>query len=316
MHQLLHKKVLLLDGGLGTTLEDFYNVKFTQETPLWSSHLLISDPQTLYKVQKEFSDAGADITLTPTYQASHAGFRKTKDGVSDLEIQQYLQDAVQISRSVDSGLVALSLGAYGAVLQPSQEYSGEYGNITKSGLLEFHHERMSAVDLSSIDLIAFETLPRLDEIQAVKEAVDGSTPYWISCVFPKDNKLPDGSTIEAVVSAMIDGTRPWAIGMNCTKVNKVMALIIEFEESARKLNITLPRLVLYPDGTNGQIYDTTKQMWIGKENEDGPWHQKMFEIVEEVLSRGNWEGIVVGGCCKTSPQNIKALSQLLSAAGI
>src|SRR5438034_1581599 len=95
----LEKLVLLLDGGLGTTLEDTYQVQFSDTTPLWSGHLLISSPETLLKAQTAFARAGADILLTATYQASLAGFSrtlaidKTKVGYSTEESQDYMRSA-------------------------------------------------------------------------------------------------------------------------------------------------------------------------------------------------------------------------------
>lgn len=294
-------EILILDGGLGTTLEDQYNIKFSIQTPLWSSHLLITDQNTLRKVQHDFSKY-SDIILTPTYQASHIGFKKT--GIEEKDISKYFKSGIEISRETGK-IVALSLGAYGAILQPSQEYSGKY-DIDEEGLVKFHQERLNVCE--GYDLIAFETIPRLNEIRAVKRVAKGK--YWISCVFPNENKLPDGSTIEEVVKTMMVGSRPWAIGMNCTKVEKISKLILEFEEVGERLGLKLPRLVIYPDGTNGLIYDTTVQKWIGIENE-GKWDEQVGEIVKEVVNRNKWEGIVVGGCCKTTPEHIMKLRSRL-----
>ena len=141
--KISNHNVLLLDGGLGTTLEDEHNVKFSsEETPLWSSHLLISSQETLLKVQTDFATAGADIIITATYQASYEGMARTpaishwdhKNLGINSEAQALLTSAVSISKAaVDAagrpGLVALSLGAYGATMIPSQEYTGEYGRM-------------------------------------------------------------------------------------------------------------------------------------------------------------------------------------------
>ena len=64
MAKNFEKPIMLLDGGLGTTLEDQYGVAFSADTPLWSSHLLISSPSTLKEAHMSFVKAGADIILT------------------------------------------------------------------------------------------------------------------------------------------------------------------------------------------------------------------------------------------------------------
>lgn len=70
--------ILLLDGGLGTTLSEApFHIKFDQSTPLWSSHLILSSPSTLSSVHGVFLSAGAEILQTATYQASLAGFART-----------------------------------------------------------------------------------------------------------------------------------------------------------------------------------------------------------------------------------------------
>src|ERR1700744_4336237 len=113
---LPEKPVLLLDGGLGTTLEDEHGVKFSSQTPLWSSHLLVENAQTLKTAQRDFADAGADIILTATYQASFHGFKNTKaisqSGIEEAEARTFMLSAVRIARDAFNGrpgLVSLSL---------------------------------------------------------------------------------------------------------------------------------------------------------------------------------------------------------------
>lgn len=320
----MDSKILLLDGGLGTTLEEEHNVKFSsEETPLWSSHLLVSSPKTLLKVQTDFANAGADIILTATYQASFDGMTKTPaiSHYKQLEKKDLLRSAVSISRAAfeptgHCGLVALSLGAYGATLIPSQEYTGEYGECD---LLSFHRSRLEVFTSNTwngIDIVAFETLPRLDEIKIARQVMieHHDKPFWISCVFPKDEKLPDGSSIEEVVQAILEEKEtasPYAIGINCTMVHKISGLVKEFEEAAEKLHSTLPRLVIYPDGAGGLVYDTSQQKWVGDGTEEAPWDEQVYGIVREVLKRGKWAGIIVGGCCKTTPGHIAKLRKRL-----
>lgn len=235
--QDLEGAILLLDGGLGTSLEDLYAVKFDSSTPLWSSHLLMSDPGTLQNLQVEFSKAGADILLTATYQASHQGFALTlrnRMSTHDAHAKavEYMRSSVDIARRSHVlsgrtyGLIALSLGAYGATTVPSTEYSGQYDreHDCQEALYNFHLNRMKVFadydeTWSKIDIVAFETLPRFDEVKAVREVMKtleacnntkkelgsmGLKPYWISCVFPNASlKLPDDTSIEELCKTMM-----------------------------------------------------------------------------------------------------------------
>lgn len=254
--------------------------------------------------------AGAEVILTDTYQASFTGFAAS--GVGDeKKAAALMRGAVKVARDAfggKKGKVALSLGPYGATMIPGQEYTGEYDeqHQTVESLLGFHMKRLGAFFPSSeaeqeniegevrerkecwgnINMVAFETIPKLQEVQAVKgvmkslqmkgdEEGENKKEYWITCVFPGEgNLLPDGSSVRDVVKVMLgdekDGPLPMGIGFNCTKVTKVEALIREFEVAVGEMiergeTSTWPSLVIYPDGTNGEVYNTSTKTWEQKE---------------------------------------------------
>jgi homocysteine S-methyltransferase len=280
--------VKILDGGLGTSLGDLYNQKFSStETPLWASHLLVSDPATLEACQRDFGNAGVDILLTATYQVSVAGFALTKTaqypaGIPREAITPYLRTAVDVALRAkvrESAKVALSLGPYGACMIPGQEYSGAYDaeHDSEEDLFVWHLERLRMfvqAGVGEIGYVAFETLPRLDEVRAVRRAMAESglqVPFWIACVFPGDDGLlPDGRGVVDVVRAAFDGKGPvpWGIGINCTKMHKLGGLVDAFGRAVKDVGCEVPTLVLYPDGMNGEVYNTTTQVWE-KPNELG-----------------------------------------------
>ena len=202
-----------------------------------------------------------------------------------------MRSAVRIARDAfggRKGTVALSLGAYGAVMLPSQEYSGKYDSFheTSQQLRDWHGRRIGAFvgdseTWAEVGIVAFETLPLLGEVLAVRDVMGDlqglgeEREFWISCVFPGEgNCLPDGSSVKDVVKAMLEpreGARvPMGVGINCTKVGKVEELIEEFEREVGGLVETgevveWPSLVVYPDGTNGEVYNTTTKEWERQE---------------------------------------------------
>lgn len=351
-------KVLLLDGGLGTSLEQLYGVSFGHEpTPLWSSHLLVDDPhQLLLRCQKDFGRLPVDILLTATYQVSAGGFARTRtaswpDGIARHHIGSFLDDAVRLAASAKDprAQIALSLGPYGATTVPSAEYSGQYGPGcgTQAWLRTWHLDRLqlfaAVPDLPlRIGYIAFETVPRLDEVRALRQALAAvpsisSIPFWISGLFPGPEdwmKLPDGGDPEEAVEAMLDpavaAVQPWGIGVNCTAVGKLPRLLRRYESAValmlrRGLIQAWPALVLYPDGTAGEVYNTSTQAWEPAPKEsrerDGqeppaPWEQQLVDIVQETRRRGHWRQIVAGGCCRVQPRQIGRLRRLLEAKGL
>ena len=94
-----------------------------------------------------------------------------------------------------------------------------------------------------------------------------------------------------------------------------------FEAASKEQSLALPRLIIYPDGASGLIYDTVTQKWVvateasGSRDKDAlrqkSWHEELADIVREVHGRGVWKGILVGGCCKTTPAHIAKLRQSL-----
>ncbi|KAH6692709.1 homocysteine S-methyltransferase [Plectosphaerella plurivora] len=327
--------VLLLDGGLGTSLQDDYGVTFDKTTPLWSSHLLVSDQSTLLACQADFGRVPVDIILTATYQASAKGFAKTRttdfpNGIDRAGMVSLVRDAVRISDEAgreQGGRVALSVGPYGACMVPGQEYSGKYDAEldSEAALRQWHAERLTAFGEAGaftkpVAYLALETIPRVDEIRALRKALDDSgaladgLPYWTAALFPGEgNTLPDGSDVQTAVDAMLDpavaSSQPWGLGINCTKLWKLEALVLLYEAavdratSAGWLKNGPPALVLYPDGTNGEVYNTTTQTWDlpeGGRAPTGSWDAQMADIVRGAQARGRWSAIVAGGCCKTS----------------
>ena len=301
-------RIYLLDGGLGTTLQDNHSIVFDSSTPLWSSQLLLDSQSTLLAAQSSFADSGADVILTATYQASFEGFALS--GVTDEEeAGRYMRDAVSIAKnsfnarakSEDEGQVVLSLGAYGAIMIPGQEYTGRYDEkrATVEGLRQWHFSRIEAFFSHSnkesdqqkekiecwnnVSLVAFETLPLLKEVEAVRKVMgdvsnllkgDDQKGFWVTCVFPGEgNRLPDGSSVKEVVKKLLEKREgsavPMGIGLNCTKILKVEELVLEFETAVRQMvnsgeTDEWPALVLYPDGTNGEVYNTTTKVWEKK----------------------------------------------------
>lgn len=106
-------------------------------------------------------------------------------------------------------------------------------------------------------------------------------------------------------------------------MKRLRGLIERFEAAAKEQKLLLPLLVLYPDGANDLVYDTVSQEWVTQPelsvgtlaSAPKAWHQELSEIVAEVRCRDTWQGMLVGGCCKTRPAHIAALRESVDMLG-
>ncbi|KAH8929002.1 Homocysteine S-methyltransferase [Atractiella rhizophila] len=261
-------------------------------------------------------------------------------------------DAIESGELEKAPKLALSLGSLGALLVPGAEYSGiypqPYGPSLPQGnphgfpsgtekafkdaalraMASFHYSRLSDFYISSTNIwdrvsyIAFETVPTAVEAQSICRAVyafyerfpQAAKMWWISFVFPPDsiNKL-DESLINLTKFLFTSKYPPWGIGLNCTHLSRVPALLSRLGEAMANLTLSKeerPFLVLYPDG--GAVYDVVQKKWDSDPDEPKVWAKKMEEIVNIEVVKEYWGGIAVGGCCKTGPSHIKELKRLFS----
>ncbi|CDO76056.1 hypothetical protein BN946_scf184696.g8 [Trametes cinnabarina] len=139
-------KVLILDGGLGTTLEDVFHKDISHA--LWSAKPIDEDPEVIVAAHLAFLRAGANIILTSTYQCAYNTFERagyTREDARRIMLKsvalanearhRYLVewreegkhgDALSSPPPPPEVKIALSLGPYGGTLSPSHEFDGFY----------------------------------------------------------------------------------------------------------------------------------------------------------------------------------------------
>ena len=207
-------------------------------------------------------------------------------------------------------------------------------------LTAFHLERLRVFAgnrevWDAVDFVAFETVPLRREITAIRnavaqlqEAVGASKmkPWWISTVHPNGHypeMRPGGGWVSTseVVGTVLNGegetvgasVSPWAFGINCTSLENLPALLEEAEGAARGFAERYgrrPWLAMYPN--RGDVYIPETQSWKKMGREGELWARDFGDVVAETTKSGVWEGIVVGGCCKTGPDEIAGLKRHLA----
>jgi homocysteine S-methyltransferase len=300
---LARQSVAILDGGLATELEAHGH---DLSGALWSARLLRDDPAAIAAVHASYLAAGADIITTATYQASLPGW--IQQGCSTQQARALLTSAVRLAREVvyqtahpsRPALVAASLGPYGATLADGSEYRGGYGRDA-TWLVDWHRERFELLSTSGADLLALETIPDLEEIEALCRLLEESSGpvAWLSFSCRDGSHLADGTPLIAAAERAAAVERIVAVGVNCVPPQHVATQLEHCERGAGK------PLIAYPN--SGETWSSPERRWRNPpETGDFP------TLAARWLELG---ASVIGGCCRVGPRTISALRSALLADG-
>lgn len=302
----------VMDGGFATQLEKH---GASINDPLWSALCLIKDPDLIKKVHLEYLEAGADILVTSSYQATIPGFLSR--GLSIEEAETLLRRSVKLAveardkfwdavksnplNSRNRPLVAASIGSYGAYLADGSEYSGNYGPVVNlKKLKDFHRRRMQVLVEAGADLLAFETIPNKLEAQACAELLEEENvqiPSWICFSSVDGNNAPSGETFKECLDVLNKSNKVTAVGINCAPPHFVLSLIQKFKE------LTGKAIVVYPN--SGEIWDGAAKRWLPS---------KCFDDQKFELFATRWRDAgakIIGGCCRTTPATIQAITKAI-----
>lgn len=290
--RLAARGLLALDGGLATELEcDGFDL----DDPLWSGRVLVDDPDAIERVHARFVAAGADIVTTATYQVTLQGL--AAQGVKGRAAEAVFARATQLARNAAEGsstpptpLVAGSAGSYGAFLADGSEYRGEYG-VDIGALTDFHRARAEIL-AESCDIVAFETVPCLDEARAIASvtaSMSAECSVWVSFSCRDDATVCSGDAIEDCVAALASSPRVEAVGINCTHPDHIEGLLHRIRGT-----VSLP-IVIYPNA--GEHYD---KAWSGTAEPPEAFGERASRWIDAGAR-------VLGGCCRCGPAYVRAL---------
>lgn len=295
-------QIVILDGALATELEvRGCNINDT----LWSAKVLAENPDVIKKVHYDYFVSGADCATTSSYQATIEGF--SKKGYSREEAIELIKRSVYLAKEArdefwegfneketrPKPIIAASVGPYGAYLADGSEYRGNY-NITDKELVDFHRPRIQALIEAGADVLACETIPCLIEAKAIVKLLEEfpGVYCWISFSAKNSSQISDGTTI-AECAEFLDGyEQVAAVGINCTKPQYIDGLVDDIKKNSIK------PVVVYPN--SGEEYDAVTKTWHGSSSSSG-----FCEGAKIWYEHG---ASLIGGCCKTSPADIKAIS--------
>ncbi|MBN2963372.1 homocysteine S-methyltransferase [Sulfurospirillum sp. T05] len=293
------QRACVIDGGFGSELA---HRGHDLSDPLWSAALLLHTPKAIASVHRDYLEAGADVIITASYQASLEGFMAR--GLNAKEAGELIQSSVFLAKRTRDAfwetcteskrlkpLVAASIGPYGAYLADGSEYRGGYG-VSDETLRHFHRERMRLLVGAGPDILAIETIPSLQEAKVIVEVLQ-DFPHmgaWVSFSAKDGAHTCSGERIQACAQWLDSKPQVLAIGINCTAPEHISALTQTLKESTTK------PIILYPN--SGAQYDALSKTWQGPASS----HAHLARSWHALGAR------LIGGCCQTTPKDIAELS--------
>ena len=300
--------ILTLDGALATELEAH---GCSLDDPLWSAKVLLEQPQLVKRVHRDYFRAGAAVATTASYQATPLGFARR--GIGEEEALELVALSVRLADearrehlsddpSAGPLLIAGSVGPYGAYLADGSEYRGDYV-LSRTEFLEFHRPRIAALVEAGADLLACETLPSLPEAEALVALMkEFDVEGWLSFTLRDGGHISDGTPLAQV--AKLSRAQPLvvAIGVNCVPLELVSPALGALSKA------TDTPLLAYPN--SGESYDAVTKTWGPAADVAEPGNKQAASLAEGTAVWRELGARLVGGCCRTTPEDIAAVASL------
>ena len=313
--QALKERILILDGGMGTMIqsyrleeEDYRGKRFAD----WPSDikgnndlLILTRPDVIGAIEKEYLDAGADILETNTFnatQVSQADYGMEalvyELNVEGARLARKVADAKTLETPDKPRFVAGVLGPTSRTCSLSPDVNNPgYRNVTFDELVENYTEATKGLIEGGADLILIETIfdtlnakAAIFAVQGVFEEVGFELPIMISgTITDASGRTLSGQTTEAFWNS-VSHAKPISVGLNCALGASELRPYLEELSNKASTHISA-----HPNA--------------GLPNEFGEYDEapnQTAAVIEEFAQSGFLN--IVGGCCGTTPGHIKAIA--------
>ncbi len=280
--EFLKNNIVRLDGGMGTLLQE-RGLRPGEYPESWN----LTHRDILVSVHKAYYDAGSNVVTANTFGANLLKFKEDELARTIKAAVENVRRAKEESAAPQEKYIALDIGPSGKLLAP-------LGDLAFEDAVELFAATVREGVKCGVDLIIIETMNDSYETKAALLAAkeNSDLPVIVSNAYGEDEKLMTGASPEAM-TAMLEGMGADVIGANCSfGPARLSPVIRRMLDSASVPVMLMPNAGL-PKSENGKtLYDVSPR-----------------EFAEEVASLIK-EGVrVVGGCCGTTPEYIKELTE-------
>ncbi len=283
---LQQKQPVILDGAIGTLLD---KRGYATPGPRWSAAVLEEDPQAIQKIHLEYLNAGAQIITTATFRTTsriYSKLNRAEDARAlNYQAVKLAKDAIGSRKAFIAGSVAPLEDCYRPDLVPQENL-----------LYEEHEEQIRWLVEAGVNCLLFETMNTVREgIVCSEIASKYEIPFFTSFICNQDLMLLNGESLNEAYEQIAD-FQPAAFLVNCI-APQVITLI--FSKFLQFFDI--------PVGAYGNA---------GKSNpeQDGVIREVYSpeEFFSEVRKWEEWNPLLIGGCCGTTPEHIRVISKHFS----
>ncbi len=291
LRERISKDLFLLDGAMGTQL-----IARGIQVSKCNDYLNVESPDVVSDIHRSYFEAGSDAVLTNTFGANKYALGRHKLSEEAAKINSA---GARIARKA-GGQDKYVLGDIG----PSGDFLEPLGSLKPEELKEAFAQQAKALLDGGVDGFIIETMTALDEVTIAIEAVKsvgGGVPVLASMSFDRagdDFKTMMGVGIEAA-AAKIVLLGVDAVGFNCGTVSldEYIELAEEFVSAVRALSADV---IVYAEPNAGKPELIEGQAVYKVSPED------FAAAAKKIHSAGV---NIIGGCCGTGPEHIKALAR-------
>ncbi|WP_270171361.1 methionine synthase [Paenibacillus sp. SYP-B4298] len=302
LRELMQQRILILDGAMGTMIqqaglvpEDFGG----EELDGCNEMLVLTRPDVIQSIHEQYLAAGADIIETNTF------------GGASIVLMEY--DIPEKAREINLAAAALARAAadkystpdkpryVAGAIGPTTKTLSVTGGVTFDQLVESYYEQTIALMEGDVDALLLETCQDTLNVKAGSiairkafETLGRKLPIMISGTIEPMGTTLAGQNIESFYISL-EHLDPVSIGLNCATGPEFM------RDHIRSLSeISKAAISCYPNA--------------GLPDENGHYHESPESLAKKIgaFAEQGWLNMA-GGCCGTTPEHIRALSEHLAA---
>lgn len=280
--ELVKNGPVLLDGATGTNLQ-----KAGMPVGVCPEQWILENSEVLIDLQKRYVEAGTDILFAPTFTASRIKLKEY--GLED-HLEEMNRKLVALSKEAAKGTNALVAGD----LTMTGEQLYPLGDLMFEDLVDVYKEQAKIIADAGADLFVVETMMSLQEcraaVLAIREVCD--LPVMVSLTYNEDGRTLYGTDpVTAVVVMQSLGAD--AVGMNCSTGPETM-----LEPIAKMAEYATIPLLAKPNAGMPELIDGQTVFNVEPE--------EFAEVGKKLVEEG---AAIIGGCCGTTPEHIRALKE-------